>query len=579
MPDPFKADNELDDITEAEEQAYEAQLDSIDSHTPEASPSQSESEDTKPASTEKKSLKQRLKAVIKSWWNNKKLRYATFAAVGFLLLLAILIPPSRYFLLNTLGVRSKTSVVIYDQSSKLPLKNVQVSISGKTTKTNQQGKAELTGIKLGKQNLSIEKRAFAEVNKPITIGWGSNPLGNIEIQPVGAQYTFYLTDWLTGKPVGTGEAVSGEFSALADKEGKILLTVEPNNDDDQLEVQVTSGNYRVEKIKFNLDDKTRRSVKLVPGRKHPFFTRRDGKYDLYKVDVDGKNEQLVLAGTGYENETITMISHPSKDIVAVVNTRDNVRNNDGYLLQTLTMVDLSDNANDTIAQSEVVKLIGWSGDKLVYLQRTSGTSAANPERNKLFIYDSKTTETKLVAKANGFNDVKLIGSDIYYAPGNSYQAGEESSYLKQSVNGGNPTKILDKEVWNVFRTDYNNLDISVSGQKWYTYSLGDTSATASQDVPSSFTSIHYQDSLDGKHSIWSEDRDGQGTLLVYDIASGKDKILKQQSGLRTAVRWLDNTSLVYRISDPQETADYIININGGGAKKIRDITSTQPIGD
>lgn len=578
MPDPFKPDNELDDITEAEEQAYAAQLDNMDSHTTELSSRSSESEDVKPVISEKKSLRQRLKVAIKNWWNNKRLRYATFAVLGFLLLLAILIPPSRYFLLNAFGVRSKTSVVIYDQSSKLPLKNVQVSISGKSAKTDMQGKAELTGIKLGKQNLSIQKRAFAELNKPVTIGWGSNPLGNIEIQPVGAQYTFYLTDWLTGKPVGVGEAVSGEFSALADNEGKILLTVEPNNDDDQLEVQVTSGNYRVEKIKFDLDDKTKRGVELVPGRKHPFFTRRDGKYDLYKVDVDGKNEQLVLAGTGYENETITMISHPSKDIVAVVNTRDNVRNNDGYLLQTLTMVDLSDNANDTIAQSEVVKLIGWSGDKLVYLQRTAGTSAANPERNKIFIYDSKTTETKLVAKANGFNDIKLIGSDIYYAPGNSYLAGEESSYLKQSVNASNTTKVLDKEVWNVFRTSYDNLDLSVSGQKWYTYRLGDNMASWNQDVPSSFTSIHYQDSLDGKHSIWSEDRDGKGTLLVYDIDSGKDKILKQQSGLRTAVRWLDNSSLVYRISDPQETADYVININGGEAKKIRDITSTQPVG-
>lgn len=585
--------NELDDISVEEEQAYEEELDEIDADTLEI---EDNPDQTKPAaktkpdntdpkttdqpksktSNDKKSLKQKIKIAVSKWWNNKKLRYWTFAGIGLFILLLALIPPSRYFFLNLFGVRSSMSVVVYDESSKLPLKNVAVSISGKTTKTNEKGKAELTDIKLGRQKLIIAKRAFADIDDPVTIGWGSNPLGNKEIKPVGAQYTFYLTDWLTGKEVSEGEATSGEFAAYADKQGKILLTIEPSNDED-LAVEISSKGYRTEKIKLELANKAKRDVALVSDRKHPFFTRRDGKYDLYKIDVDGKNEELVLAGTGYESENITMLSHPTAEIAAFVNTRENVRNTDGYLLQTLTIVDLEDNKTEQIAQSEVIKLFGWSGDKLVYLKQISGASAANPERNKIFVYDSNSTETKELASANSFNDIKLIGKDLYYAPGNTYLAGVDSSYIKQPVAGGEKTVIVNKEVWNAFRKDYDNFDLSVTGQLWYTYKLGDKQAVKSDDVPSSFSSRYYRDSPDGKHSLWSEDRDGKGTLLVYDTETGKNTVLKQQSGLRTAIRWLDNSSLVYRISNAQETADYVISINGGDAKKIGDITSTQPV--
>lgn len=599
MADSFKqskktdVNNELEDISVEEEQAYEKELDEIDAERSEIedesnstdklpqteanSPKLNNKDDPKPKDkTNKKSLKQKIKSAFSKWWNNKKLRYWTFAGIGVFILLLALIPPSRYFFLNLFGVRSSMSVVVYDESSKLPLKNVAVSISGKTTKTNEKGKAELTDIKLGRQKLLIAKRAFAELDDPVTIGWGSNPLGNKEIKPVGAQYTFYLSDWLTGKEVNEGEATSGEFSAYADKQGKILLTIEPSNDQD-LDVEISSKGYRTEKIKLELANKAKRDVALVSDRKHPFFTRRDGKYDLYKIDVDGKNEELVLAGTGYESENITMLSHPTAEIAAFVNTRENVRNPDGYLLQTLTIVDLEDNKTEQIAQSEVIKLMGWSGDKLVYLRQISGASAANPDRNKIVVYDSTSTETKELASANSFNDIKVIGRDVYYAPGNTYLAGVDSSYIKQPVAGGEKTVLVNKEVWNVFRQDYDNFDLSVTGQLWYTYKLGDKQAAKSADVPSSFTSRYYQDSPDGKHSLWSEDRDGKGTLLVYDTDTGKNTVLKQQSGLRSAIRWLDNSSLVYRISSAQETADYVISINGGDAKKISDITSTQPV--
>ncbi len=577
--------NELDDISETDELAYEKELDKIDAETNDSPNSDSDNDsidENKPKTDKhtdqqpKPGLKQKIKTAIKKWWRNKKLRYWTFAGIGIALLLVILIPPSRYFLLNTFGVRSKMSIVIYDQSSKLPLKNVQVNLSGQSTITDIGGRAELSHIKLGRQNLNINKRAFAEINQPVTIGWGSNPLGDIEVKPVGAQYTFYLTDWLTGKQIPEAEAVSGEFSALADSEGKIILTIDPSDEQD-LEVEVSSKGYRTEEISLEIANKAKRDVEMVSSRKHPFFSRRSGSYDLYKIDVDGKNEELVLKATGTETDNFSLLSHPTEEIVAMVNTREDVRNQDGYLFHTLNIVDLDSNEAVKIAQSEVIKLIGWSDNKLVYLRRAAGASAANPDRNRIFVYDSATTETTQIASANSFNDIKLIGSDLYYAPGNTYLAGVSSKYIRKSLDNDKETVIVEKEVWNAFRKNYDQLDLSVSGQLWYEYQLGDNKATKSSVVPSSFDSREYLDSPDNKHSLWSEDRDGKGTLLLYNLEDKKDKVLVEESGLRSAIRWLDHGTLIYRVSSSEETADYVLSINGGKAHKIADITVTEQL--
>ena len=71
-----------------------------------------------------------------------------------------------------------------------------------------------------------------------------------------------------------------------------------------------------------------------------------------------------------------------------------------------------------------------------------------------------------------------------------------------------------------------------------------------------------------------EERDGKGVLLAYDTITKTDKALKTQSGLISTVRWLSNNTVVYRIHTSQETADYVLNLDGGEAKKIKDVTNT-----
>lgn len=552
-------------------------VDAVDDIVAKESDAILEAEDEKVAKAfnepKKDSLWHRFLGGWKNYWAEPKRRWITLSVLLVLFMAAWIVPLSRYFMLNTFGARAKLSVRVMDQSTKQPLKNVHVSAGGATTTSDQDGFARLEKVKLGPTTLSIERVAFAPVNNKVTVGWGSNPQGEVDLTPVGVQYSFVAVDYLTGKPIEKVEAVSGEASAFSDAEGKIKLTVEKPSSD-TLDVALKGDGLREEKLQISTETKDTATVQMVPGRKQVFVSKRDGNYDTYSIDIDGKNEQKILAGTGSERDDIAIISHPSEEMVAVVSTRDNKRNKDGFLLSTLTIIDLKNNTPTKVTDSERVQVIGWVGDRLVYVQVAAGTSAANPKRHRLLSYDYKNNQTDEIAAANYFNDVMLVGGKIYYAPSSTYQPNAANSKLyKVDADGSNRQTVLDKETWNVFRTGYDKLALSV-GNEWYDYQLGGGQPTKLAGPPANVNSRVYVDSPDGKTSIWVDNRDGKGVLLSFLPSSKNELILRQQSGLKTPIRWLSNNVVVFRINTEQETADYALSLNGGDARKIRDVTNT-----
>ncbi len=521
----------------------------------------------------KTGFRQKLKNFFASWWQSRRARKATIGGLIVLLFALIMVPPSRYFILNTAGIRASASLMVLDDSTQQPLKNVNVKLAGKSAQTNNEGRVRLEGLRLGASDLVIEKRAFAPLNRKITIGWGSNPLKDFGITPVGSRYSFTLTDFLSGKPVEKAEATSGEANAVSDKDGKLVLTID-KSDKEEFKVNISAESYRSEELTINADDKSEHPLKLAAARKHVFISKRNGKYDVYKIDVDGKNEEIVLKGSGSEREDMILVPHPSHDVAALISTRENVRNREGYLLSTLNVIDLgSDNTASKVIQSERIQVVDWLGDRLVYVQIAAGSSASSPNRHRLMSYDYKTEDNKELATSNYFNDVLSANGQVYFAASAAYQTGGEVNFSRINADGSNKQTVLDKEVWNIFRTEYDRLSLSVQ-QEWYDYRLGGNKPEKASGPPVVLKTRIYMDSPDKQRSLWAEDRDGKGVLLAYDVPSKSDKVLRTQSGLKYPLRWLNNTSIIYRIHTDQETADYAMNLNGGEPVKIRDVTNT-----
>jgi hypothetical protein len=529
----------------------------------------------------------KLRHFFSSWWGSPTARKATLAGLVIVTAALLTVPTTRYLFLNSAGVRASASLTIVDGSTLQPLKNVQVKLGQATAQTDGEGQVRLEKLKLGRNELSIEKRAFAPVIRTVVVGWGSNPMGEMDLTPVGSQYTFKTTDFLSGKPIAKAEATSGEASAVSDDEGKLVLTVDVT-DRDEIQVAITADTYRTEQLVINLNDKAEKAVKMVPARKHAFVSKRSGKFDLYKIDIDGQNEQLVLSGTGSEQEDMVLVHHPTEEVAAFVSTRGNERNRDGFLLSTLTFVELDDKGETVrVAQSERIQLVDWAGDRLIYVQIASGASASDPNRHRLMSYDYKADEAKELAASNYFNDVMVAGNQVYYAPSAAFQQPGQTSFSRIDADGNNHRTMLESEVWNIFRTSYDRLSLSVQ-REWYEHEIGSNDEPQkAQGPPAVLRSRIYLDSPDKKRSLWVDSRDGKGVLLAFDLEEQTDEVLRSQSGLRYPIRWLTEKVVIYRVNSGDETADYAMSLDGPSADgsgpasgepvKIRDVTNTRGV--
>jgi hypothetical protein len=525
------------------------------------------------ASPEKKlGFKAKLNDLLVRWWHNKLVRNLSLAGLGGLVVLLLAFPASRYFILNNLGVRASASLTVLDDSTSLPLKNVQVTLGNQTGLSDDNGNVSLHHIKLGKSPLLISKRAFATQNRSYVVGWGSNPLDSVSLTPVGTQYAFTVDDFLSNKPIAKAQAESGDANAQSDDKGKILLTVD-RADADKLSVTIKAKGYRAETLTINSDDANDHVVKLVAARKEVFVSKRSGKYDIYTIDLDGKNEKRLLAGTGNEREGMTLVPHPTDEVAAFVSTRDNVRNGDGFLLSSLLLIDLSSGQITKIGQSERIQVVDWVGSRLVYVQIAAGASAANPRRERLLAYDYKRgTSTELEA-TNYFNDVLVAGGSVFFAPSSAYQGSSSRGLFRVNPDGSKRTRLLSQEVWNMFRTSYNDLSLAV-GRQWFTYKLDDGSVVRASGAPPILRTRIYVDNPLDKNSLWIDNRDGKGVLLLYDLATKKERTLRAQSSLQYPARWVNATTVIYRIRTDQETADYALSTLGGEPLKLSDVTNT-----
>ncbi len=521
---------------------------------------------------QKKTFWSAFKRAVSAWWGNTRLRNATLIGLFLVLVAGALIPYSRYFLLNTAGVRVRASLTVVDSESGRPLKNILVNLQGKESRTNDEGFVNFDSLKQGTSRLNIERKGFASLEKNVTLGWGTNPLGDQSLLATGARFRFTLKDWQSGTIIKEGEAASGEYVGQADDDGAIELVMGEVGDDD--EITISAQGYRSETRNIADLNNDSSEIAMVPGKKHAFVSNRDGEYDLYAIDVDGKNEKVLLKGSGKEREVPFVLPHQTKNTVAYISSRDGDTNKDGFILDGLFVVDTDTAETYKVTRSEQLQLIGWNDNKLIYVAIIEGVSAGNSQRSKIVSYDLTTKERIDLASSNYFNDVKLIGGTVYYAVSSYAVPRAQAKLYSISTDGKDKKTVIDQQVWSIVRASYDSLLFNTESNEWYKKSLeGEPEKLSSQ--PAQQESRTYALSPNGSRAVWVDVRDGKGVLLAYSVEDKKETTVKVASGLSTPVYWIGDSQVVYRVTTSQETADYVVNLDGGEAKKIADVVGNR----
>ncbi len=512
---------------------------------------------------------QHFKRWLRDVWSEPKWRYSIIASTTLLLAALFVLPASRYFIFNTVGLRASATVQVTDDKTTQPVKNAVVTLAGQSGKTNADGEITLQHMKLGPTTLTVQKAAYSQVRQQITLGLGANKLGTKTLSAVGARLKFKVVDWLSKKPLPGAEAVLGDSSALADEEGLIELPVEADQED-AMEVSLQAERYTAKKVAASLADKNTKDVPLVVDYPEYFMSNRGGKFDLYRSTIEGANERVILASTGRETANgLELTIRGDRKYVALVSKRDNETNADGYQLETLTVIDSATDTAKKVTSSEDIYTVGWEGNRLIYVKIAAGASAANASRQRLMSYNLETGKDQELASSNYFVNALMLKGTVIYSPTDVYH-GAKRGVFRIQVDGSSKQNIFDQDTWGFYRTDWDQISFQTNNN-WYRFSLAKPTAEKLAQAISDPQSINYVDNNDHSQAAWFEQRDGKGTLLLRDTATKKDTVLKTQSGLQSVVGWAGDKHLVYRVVSPAETADYIISIDGGSAAKIKDV--------
>ncbi|MET1033462.1 MAG: hypothetical protein ABWX94_03105 [Candidatus Saccharimonadales bacterium] len=504
------------------------------------------------------------------WWRNKWARWITIIILLAVVTAVATIPKMRYAVLNAAGVRSSASVIVLDNTTQLPLKNVTVTLNNQQAQTDIKGVAKLTGLKLGAYKLEIKRIAFAPYSRQVNVGWGSNPLGSYNLQAVGTQYTIMVTDYLSGKPIEGAEAESDQGNALADKTGKIVLTVE-DVDVTSLSLRIGGGGYRAEQATLNAATARELQQVLVPDQKTVYVSKQGGKYDVYIMDLDGKNQKVLLPGTGIESSTISLVTSPDNTQAALVSQRENVRDGDGYLLYSLTFINLATGVSTVVDRAQQIVPIDWIGSRLVYRTSIAGASAANAQRNRLVSYNFESNSRIQLATANEFNVALSAKGQIYFAA-SATDPRATLGLFRIKPDGSNRERLSEQEVWTGLRASYNTLALQVP-DGWFTHTLG-TKDVVKSAPPAIFESYVFVAHPKGSFELWVDVRDGKGLLLLQNNSDGQNTTLASQVGLTRPMRWVGEKAIVFRVATSSETADYVVSPDGGTARKLADVTPT-----
>ncbi len=566
---PEEENKDSVDNTELQEEPEEKDLDSeVDSML---SVEQQQAQAAAAGASEekkKKSLFGKIKYFFVRWWRNKKARYGTLLLLFALFTLTAFVPAMRYGALNLVGVRVSTSLTIVDSQTGLPLKNIPVTLAGVEARSGEDGLVEFTEMKLGDTTLVIDKLGYAKLEKELTLGFGSNPLGPQSLSATGEQYRFRLVDWLSDQPITEAEAQSGEDIAQTDAEGRIQLTV--GELDEQTVVTIRAEGYRDETIGVTELNDDVNAISLVQGKKHAFVSNRNGEYDLYKIDVDGQNEEILLQATGQEREIPFVLPHQTRDEIAFISSRDGETNKDNFILDGLFIINTQTNDVEKVTRSEQLQLIGWMDNKLIYVSVIEGVSAGNPQRSKVISFDLETRERIELASANYFNDVKIVNDSVYYSVSSAAVPASRAKLYSINSDGTNKQLVVDTQVWSIVRADYNTLYFNAIDREWYEQEIGQAPQKIDTE-PTDTLGRKYVDNPNGEKSVWVDIRDGKGVLIVYDTKTEEDLVVLTESGVTNPVHWIGNDVVIYRVDTSGETADYILNLDGGDPQKISDV--------
>lgn len=331
---------------------------------------------------------------------------------------------------------------------------------------------------------------------------------------------------------GTSEATREDGSSV------IIL---PANKD-IVEAVLTKAGYNSETVSINVNDDTKKNdYSITPSGSLYYLSKITGTINVMKSNLDGSDAKVVVAGTGKESSTDTVILSARDWKYSVLLAKRDSDKDKVYLIDSAT------DALTTIDEGDATfSLIGWSGHNFIYRVDRNTANYWDNHKQALKSYNAETKKLTTIYQTSGGGSSSYNNQyELIYS---NYILDNEVVYLKAwsgSGTGADPSKNMtlvsvnaSSNVAKTVHTFDNSFNIGYQAKLYkpqelyirlqaypadptfYEYSDGKFgAASVSDDV---FNSAYptYLLSPSGDKTFWTDPRDGKNTLLIGDQDAG-----------------------------------------------------------
>lgn len=480
----------------------------------------------------------RLRTFFAGFWRHR--RWTLPLAVVVIAAIVLAIPWSRYGILGTFMAKTY-AVQIIDSKNNKPVSGATVTLAGKSSTTDEQGRATLKA-KVGKRTITVSKKYYRSATSQVFVGITTQSAPQqFKLVATGRQVPVTVVDKLSGKPIEGAEIKVLDTNAKTDAHGKAIIVLPTTSATDAATITANGYNRAAGKVMVTSATVASNTFSLVPTGRVYFLSNLSGNVDVISANFDGSNRTTVAAGTGNEDQTTQLFVSPDQKYLALYAKRDDSGSAKLYMVNTSSgQLSQMDTAVATFSP------VGWGGDRFVYQAASLTLQNWQPHQSSLKSYDAASGQIATLDQTNAkgtqnnyinqsFTFTKIVAGRVvyglawtrYFASTTATLNGQHNTLVGIDANGSNRSDLKDIALSGSNTFSYLGA-VQPSPQKlyiqqntdsanvFYVYqdgSVTQTNAISSQDFKPYPT---YLVSPDGQHTFWSENRDGQSALFVGD---------------------------------------------------------------
>ncbi len=557
-----KADNEIV-VDMSEESGAEAGSTDAEDETVESEANDQEGGEDE-ADTDPDSDESRFKRFVTWYKTHKKLSVPLTILLVIAVLLAV--PFTRYLLLGPF-IKQNVEVTVTDSETHIPVSGVDVSLRGKSAKTDGQGHATIAQVSVGGGTLQATKKYFKDYSQKMTVTLTKMKPVAFSMQATGRQIPMKVTNKITGDAVAGAVVKVSDAEGVTDQNGAVTLVLPADKPTQKGTIHANGYNEMAITVDLSKATVNDNSFGITPSGKIYFLSKRTGKIDVVKTNLDGSDRQVVLAGTGQEEDSNTVLLASRDWKYLALQAR---RENGQTRLYLITTAD--DSVLEIDSGGAAFGPVGWSEHAFLYTATRSNVPAWQGKAAALKTFNADTKQGSTIDETNAegtsqsdyinevFGNVYIMRDAVVYVKQwygsylSAYRlAGKRSGLYQAKANGSNKQTIKDFDAAStssiatvlskpgeLYVATYNNAGKAT----YYEYANGNFAA-ASDVTADNFNQFYptYLVSPLGSTVFWSEPRDGKNTLFTANLQLDKPKQLASSSDY-SAYGWFSEDYLL-----------------------------------